>query len=271
MQFLEGKTLVLPFFTIKENAYNIVGREIVDTSVKIVIAVFVILVLIIAKIIYDEKKYIEKLTDRLKKTWGMPTRQEYTENIWKNIKYYYDKTASENNIDDITWNDLSMNTVYKRMNTCFSSVGQEYLYKMLRLPFNDRDKLDEADRLAAHFDSNKKDRENIQQIFYKLGFAKKISVSDYVGLLMDLKPQSNIIHYLSMLFIIVSFVIAFGYNATLGIILVVASVAFAIISYYSYKAKAEPFFICIINIVFVKGTCICCSIIMCKCSSCIII
>ena len=59
-----------------------------DISVKIVIAVCVLLILVIAKIVYDEKKYIEKLTNRLKKTWGMPTRQEYTENIWKNIKYW---------------------------------------------------------------------------------------------------------------------------------------------------------------------------------------
>ena len=40
-----------------------------DISVKIVIAVCVLLILVIAKIVYDEKKYIEKLTNRLKKTW----------------------------------------------------------------------------------------------------------------------------------------------------------------------------------------------------------
>ena len=87
-----------------------------DISAKIVIAVCVLLILVIAKIVYDEKKYIEKLTNRLKKTWGMPTRQEYTENIWKNIKYYHDNQASENDIDDITWNDLEMDRVYEN---CF--------------------------------------------------------------------------------------------------------------------------------------------------------
>ena len=87
-----------------------------DISVKIVIAVCVLLILVIAKIVYDEKKYIEKLTNRLKKTWGMPTRQEYTENIWKNIKYYHNNQASENDIDDITWNDLEMDRVYEKLN-----------------------------------------------------------------------------------------------------------------------------------------------------------
>lgn len=198
----------------------------------------------------------QKMIQKIRDSWGKASDRNITDEELDTISHYCKDCANgdipcdeSDYIDEITWNDLSMNNVYKRMNTCFSSVGQEYLYKMLRLPFNDRDKLDEVDRLATYFDSCKKDREDVQQIFYKLGFAKKISVSDYVGLLMDLKPQSNIIHYLSMLFIIVSFVIAFGYNATLGIILVVASVAFAIISYYSYKAKVEPFFICIINIV----------------------
>ena len=98
-----------------------------DISVKIVIAVCVLLILVIAKIVYDEKKYIEKLTNRLKKTWGMPTRQEYTENIWKNIKYYHDNQASENDIDDITWNDLEMDRVYEKLNHTRTSVGEEYL------------------------------------------------------------------------------------------------------------------------------------------------
>ena len=60
-----------------------------DISIKIVIAVVIVLILVVAKIIYDEKKYIEKLTSRLKRTWGIPSRNEYTETVWKNIKYYF--------------------------------------------------------------------------------------------------------------------------------------------------------------------------------------
>lgn len=221
--------------------------------------IFLIAALIVTAIyvsVSESRRRRQKMIQKIRDSWGRVSDRKITDEELDIISHYYQDCVNgdipcdeKDYIDDITWNDLSMNAVYKRLNTCFSSVGQEYLYKMLRLPFNDSDKLGEVDRLAAHFDSNKKDRENIQQIFYKLGFAKKISVSDYVGLLMDLKPQSNIVHYLSVLFIIVSFVIAFGYNATVGIILIVASVAFAIISYYSYKAKVEPFFICIINIV----------------------
>ena len=40
-------------------------------------------------------------------------------------------------VDNITWNDLDMDTVYKRINVCNSSVGEEYLYNTLQsLPLN---------------------------------------------------------------------------------------------------------------------------------------
>ncbi|MCM1330507.1 MAG: hypothetical protein NC253_13835 [Ruminococcus sp.] len=35
-------------------------------------------------------------------------------------------------IDDITWNDLDMDGIFDRLNTCQSSVGEEYLYALLR-------------------------------------------------------------------------------------------------------------------------------------------
>ncbi len=43
-------------------------------------------------------------------------------------------------IDDITWNDLGMDEVFKCINNTNSSVGQEYLYKMLREPVADAEK-----------------------------------------------------------------------------------------------------------------------------------
>ena len=39
-----------------------------DNSIKITIGVIIILVLVVIKVVYDEKKYMEKLTSRLKRT-----------------------------------------------------------------------------------------------------------------------------------------------------------------------------------------------------------
>lgn len=223
-------------------------------NIWLIIAAFVAVAVYIS--VNESRQRKQKMIQKIRECWGKNSSRTITDEELKVISHYAGDCADgsipcgqKNFVDDITWNDLSMDTVYRRMNTCFSSVGQEYLYKMLRMPFNDRDMLDETDRLAQYFSQNKQEREAVQKIFYRLGYVKKIALSDYVGLLIELKPQSNVIHYLSFLFIVISFLTAFLYNPTIGILMIVASVAFAIISYYSYKAKVEPFFICISHIV----------------------
>lgn len=44
-------------------------------------------------------------------------------------------------VDMITWNDLDMDDVFDRINTCQSSVGEEYLYALLHSGLGDSEKL----------------------------------------------------------------------------------------------------------------------------------
>lgn len=44
----------------------------------------------------------------------------------------YDLFAQADDVDDITWNDLSMNEIFLRVNNCDTSVGEEVLYWRLR-------------------------------------------------------------------------------------------------------------------------------------------
>lgn len=226
-----------------------------------VILLLVFLAVAIYVSVSESKRRKQKMLQRIKKGWGKTSNRDLRPEELEKISHYAtdchmgDIPCSEKDyIDDITWNDLSMDLVYKRMNSCFSSVGQEYLYKMLRLPFNNTDKLKETDRLARYFAENERDRDEILKVFYSLGYTKKISTSDYVGLLLDLKPGNSIIHYIFVVLIIISFAVTFGINPTAGIFMIVASVALAIITYYSCKAKIEPYFICITQVVKMVNT-----------------
>ena len=226
-----------------------------------VILLLVFLAVAIYVSVSESKRRKQKMLQRIKKSWGKTADRDLRPEELEKISHYAtdchmgDIPCSEKDyIDDITWNDLSMDLVYKRMNSCFSSVGQEYLYKMLRLPFNDTDKLKETDRLARYFAENERDRNEILKVFYSLGYTKKISTSDYVGLLLDLKPGNSMIHYIFVVLIIISFAVTFGINPTAGIFMIVASVALAIITYYSCKAKIEPYFICITQVVKMVNT-----------------
>lgn len=228
-----------------------------DTKLILLLAGVVVIVVYVA--VDSKRKHRQKVEQLLKNGWGKPSKRKYSEDEYESISHYYKDCAGQMApdaavIDDITWNDLNMDSIYKMMNITNSSVGQEYLYKMLRMPFNDQKRLAEVDRLAKYFDSHEKERMSVQREYVKLGFVRHISVSDYIGLLVDLKPGRNIVHYLSLLFLIAAFAICFAVNASVGIGLIVVSVSFSIISYYKYKAKVEPYFICVTQLVKMLGT-----------------
>lgn len=220
-----------------------------NTKIIIIFACFIGAAIYVA--IDSKRKHAAKIEKMLKNSWGKPSKRKYSEDQYENIAHYFEDCADKGGfvIDDITWNDLNMDSIFKMMNITNSSVGQEYLYKMLRMPCNDNKQLEELDKLADFFDSHEKERMNVQRAYVKLGFAKHIAISDYIGLLVDLKAGSNLIHYVSLLFMLVSFAVCFAANASVGIGLVVLSVSFSIITYYRYKAKVEPYFICVTQLV----------------------
>ena len=219
-----------------------------DTKVILVIASIIVVLLYVS---YDtERKRKLKLEKRLKKSWGNPSERKISTEEYEVISHYFKDCISDNDnyIDDITWKDLNMNEVFRVMNTTNSSVGQEYLYKMLRFPFKDKEMLQKTDELAQFFTKEQKKRFTIQKIFAKMGFAKYISLSDYIGLLIELEPKSNIIHYVLLMLYVLGIGLCFV-NPLWGIGLLVALLAFSIISYYKFKAEVEPYFICITQIV----------------------
>ena len=62
-------------------------------------------------------------------------------------------------VDDITWNDLDLDSVFLQMNSTVSSCGEDYLYSLMRLPEFDPEILKRAG--PAHgvfFRSHKQER-----------------------------------------------------------------------------------------------------------------
>ena len=91
-----------------------------------------------------------------------------------NAKIIEDSTI----VDDITWTDLNMDEVFKKINNTQSTVGQEKLYDMLRRSLYDDDKLKNRDKLISYFKENESDRFNLQYILGKLGYSKEIYTSN---------------------------------------------------------------------------------------------
>ena len=71
-----------------------------------IFAVFLVLgILFIVVDRMNQKGYYNRMKAFLEQEWGCPTREEYTEKILQNISYYASQTGTEQDIDDITWND----------------------------------------------------------------------------------------------------------------------------------------------------------------------
>jgi hypothetical protein len=61
--------------------------------------------------------------------------------VEQSVKNYWDAFSKsypdQNHIDQTTWNDLDMDAVFNRINSCLTSVGEEYLFATLHILTND--------------------------------------------------------------------------------------------------------------------------------------
>lgn len=182
--------------------------------------------------------------------YGQVDTTEYTYEEFECISHFYKNTLKDEfHIDDTTWNDLNMDNIYLLINHTNSSVGREYLYKLLRTPVFDEDILKERERLIQYLDSHDDERTKIMVSMRGIGFTRKISVSDYMENLVKLKPASNAFHYIIIFMVIASICFMIFVDPVIGIAMVLGSMGTAIVSYYKIKSRIENYFSCIRQLV----------------------
>ena len=82
----------------------------------------------------------KKLLKQLENEYGQVPDKDYSPGDMDRIRTYYD-ACKENRkdpfyVDDTTWNDLDMDKVYRRLNACRCTAGEQYLYYLLRRPMD---------------------------------------------------------------------------------------------------------------------------------------
>ena len=87
--------------------------------------------------------------------------------------YRRDKKLDKFLIDDITWNDLDLDKVFKRINTGLSTSGEQYLYYQLRNPAIDKPTFERRNKLIGLMESSPDLRLELQMILHKLGRARR--------------------------------------------------------------------------------------------------
>lgn len=213
-----------------------------------IIFVGIVFIIFAYTAIQAKKNAIERMRTKIRKQWGKYSDREYEYKELKKIQYYYIKESGKLNdksnvIDDITWNDLDMDKIFAAMNTTWSSAGEEYLYKMLRVMEKNDEELKERHRVSEFFKNNEAVRNKIQEIFYSMGRTKLVSLMELLDRLNELKEKSNVKHYILDGLLLLSIII-FGFNPSIGIAAFVGMLIINVVTYYSRKAEIENYFIC---------------------------
>ena len=103
--------------------------------------------------------------------FGKPPPDTYCEflSISKYAQYIEGLKENTLRVDEITWNDLDMDKVFKRVNVCLTSVGEEYLYNCLHeLPLAP-DGLLKREQLIKYFQENPDKRMAVQGCLARVG------------------------------------------------------------------------------------------------------
>jgi len=153
-------------------------------------------------------------------------------NIESVTQYAKNITPHDLRIDSITWSDLDMDSVYKRINACFSSVGEEYLYNCLHEIKFDEAKLVERENLIKFFEKNPKERFDTQFALANLGKLNHNGVASLIfGSDIKMLPRPYVYKILAALPLV--FLVVLAFNITIGIIGITFSFIINMIFYYS--------------------------------------
>lgn len=219
------------------------------TDLKIILFLVVILLFLFIQGRILERRRTQARRALIKKRWGKVPDREYDYEEYEQISHYFARHKREGySVDDITWNDLDMDRVFLSMNHTYSSVGQEYLYSMLREPVFQKDILNERNRLAELFSNNEKVRERLLEAFYKAGRTRKLALADYLSRFSQLESDHRGRHILHMAAFLAAAVYLFAMPSP-GILVFIGVLAFNIIRYYQSKGEVESYFQCIYYIV----------------------
>ena len=140
----------------------------------------VLVLLVVSLIIISVKRSNSKLRKRIEGEFGrIPEHDDFDIESVNGCHFYSLKNNPDKEyIDVITWNDLSMDDVYERLDNCQTSIGQECLYSRLHEVCFDEEGRREYNSLAELFRDEEK-RKYAQFYLSKLG-KSNFSISSLV-------------------------------------------------------------------------------------------
>ena len=105
--------------------------------------------------------------EKIKESFGR--KPEHKEKDTERIRFYLENQNEQAEVDDITWNDLSMDEVFWRINNCASSAGEQILYDTLHHTEKPEKELEEMETSVQYFTEHGEERNQVMSFLAKLG------------------------------------------------------------------------------------------------------
>lgn len=184
----------------------------------------------------ENKAFVQSLYEN----WEKLAEKEYALERFARMDSYFNRHLKEGQLDDITWNDLGMDELFKRMNYTLSASGEEYLYYTLRTLKQNEAELQHLEEAVRFFGDNPDIRVKVQLAARRLGHTGKFSLYNYLENLDTLGERSNAKNLLADL-LFLPFIGLLWVNFSFGIIGIVILIIYNIISYFREKGEIDPY------------------------------
>ncbi len=136
----------------------------------IILALAIVFILLVN--INRHLKIKKKLRESILNSWGVlpdNTIEQYEYKNFSQLFSFLRKKDSDWVIDDITWNDLEMDSFFSLINGTMTSMGDNVLYSLLRTPLYDRDRFIDRMEIVDYWAEHSDDREKTQMILADFG------------------------------------------------------------------------------------------------------
>lgn len=194
---------------------------------------------------WSEKKVKKYFISRLKKEYNSLNEAEYSSERMKAAPGMYEWHAKDDfHIDDITWNDIDGDRLFQKINHCYSSAGDEYLYYRLRTPIltHQEEDFQRNEEIYQYLSEHEEERIAFQVLFAQMGRTGKFSIYRYLQFLCGLKRKNTFIFLIPWAVMLIGIVMLF-FNVYVGLAILVMIISFQNVTYMKSKKDIEPYLV----------------------------
>lgn len=185
----------------------------------------------------------KQIREEIKYSFGDYPRKKYKggfskENVDQFFKHKKEIGDIKREIDDLTWNDLGLDEVYKRINYNSTPFGEAYLYERLLNVKEDKEYLDYIETIMEGLEEEGEIREKLKYELEVLGLKKDKEFFNLIFKPEDKNIENFLIYFLLSLSFVVSIFTIF-LNNSLGISLTILFFVINTMTYNTLKDKLE--------------------------------